>query len=186
MIDDVTPRSLADGLACRGVPLHGGRETRISIRCALGHHAQLEGTALRDEVRLAVNRLGLFDVRLRFWRHVRAACHHRERALSCIQRKGHLGVQRGVHVGTGGDVQPPCAFSHHPQIRVAKDRGKDHPPRDAAMTNQGDVDGELSVALDEFFGAIYGIDNPEFVPLRAVLKGHVLAFFRKHRNARGL
>ena len=60
---------------------------------------------------------------------------------------------------------------------MAENGRKDHPTSNAAMANQGDVDGEFTVALDEFFGAIHRVNNPELVPLRAVLKRHVLAFF---------
>jgi hypothetical protein len=53
------------------------------------------------------------------------------------------------------------------------------------VLNQGDVDGEFSVALDEFFRAVHGIDNPEPIPALPLLKRHVLALLGQHGNPCG-
>ena len=55
-----------------------------------------------------------------------------------------------------------------------------------AVFNKGDVYGELSVALDEFLGAVQRIHNPEAVPVAALLVGQMCALLAQHGDAGGL
>ena len=50
--------------------------------------------------------------------------------------------------------------------------------------HQGNVHGELAVALDELLGAIQRVHQPETGPVLALGIGNTAGFFREHRNLR--
>ena len=64
----------------------------------------------------------------------------------------------------------------------ALDRGMDDTQHRPVIVDQGDIDGELTVAFYEFPGAVQGIDQPELPPGLAVFLGFHRRFLRQHGN----
>ena len=91
------------------------------------------------------------------------------------KRRRRIGHHRLFHIG------PPTAsrdidFS---QIGHINHRRLTH-----VVLHQSDVDREFVVAPDEFDRAVERIDQPEQLPVAALLVTHFAPFFRKDRNAR--
>ena len=81
-------------------------------------------------------------------------------------------------------------FLERPQAAAAGvgdrgDRHVHHAQHRHAVFHQGDVDGELAVALDEFLGAVERVHQPETGPVLAVFIGDAAGFLGEHRNLRG-
>jgi len=69
--------------------------------------------------------------------------------------------------------------------QVARHRRLDHAEHGLAIFDEGDVDGEFAVALDELARAVERIDQPQAPPIAAHEAGHVLdRFLRQHRHVR--
>jgi hypothetical protein len=70
--------------------------------------------------------------------------------------------------------------------QLAGDRRLHDAEDDFAVFDQGEVDAELAIALDELARAIERIDQPQAIPAAAGVPGRVFrGFFRQHGNVGG-
>ncbi|KAG1083663.1 hypothetical protein G6F40_014699 [Rhizopus arrhizus] len=67
----------------------------------------------------------------------------------------------------------------------AGDRGQYHAEGGRALVDQGDVDAELAVALDELAGAVQRVDQPVRAPVATLLPWHLRRFLGQDRKLRG-
>src|SRR6185437_6197330 len=68
---------------------------------------------------------------------------------------------------------------------VGGGRGGDYAENGAGAFDEGDVDGEFAVALQEFLCAIEGVDEPEAWPGAALLEGNLGGLLRENGPAGG-
>src|SRR3546814_198242 len=72
----------------------------------------------------------------------------------------HAGAQRDIGIPFAAE----CALPARTVPQRACHRRLDHSEQDLAVLDQGDVDGELAVALDELARAVERIDHPQTRP----------------------
>jgi len=77
-------------------------------------------------------------------------------------------------VGLGDEVWAGLGAG---EVEGVGDGGVDDADFGVVVAKQGDVDGEFSVLLDEFAGAVEGVDEPEALPLLAFFVGGDAGFF---------
>ena len=65
---------------------------------------------------------------------------------------------------------------HVGEVKLMADRDIDDPRHGHAVGHEGDVDRELSIALDEFFRPVERVDYPERAPRPAFVVGDVASF----------
>ena len=87
---------------------------------------------------------------------VRAANHHQRRT-----RVAHLDLL--AHAALFLPRLPFCSTVHH-----LHDRRVDHAQHRFTLLNQGDIDGEFTVALDELFCPVQGVHQPVALPVLAL------------------
>ena len=100
------------------------------------------------------------------------------KSFTCRRDLADLNRQR-----LGTFIRTPCPQACASDINAPIGRHRYHPKHHAALLDQGDVDGELLAARDEFLGPVQRIDQPPALPAGAHALGDVGVFFREHRDA---
>jgi hypothetical protein len=92
-------------------------------------------------------------------------------------------LQRDIAVAAG--VASPRAVAGPAMPQRAGHRRLDHAEHRHAVLDEGDVDGELAIALDELARAVERIDHPQPRPAPAQRRGNRIGgFLRQHRHVR--
>ena len=158
-----------------GIPLAGGRQARVNVRAAFRHQAQLQRRPHGGALHLAhfVTDKG-FQLFHRLATMATAGDHYHRRGAGTALNRLALTVVlfKGTH--TLAAQVGHCRYRH---MHHAQHRG--------LAFHQRDVDGELTIALDKFLGAIQRVHQPEARPVLAIRIGNAAGFFGKHRDIRG-
>lgn len=172
-IDDGTPGGFQDGLPRGRIPFEGVSEPRIQVGRALCDQTELQCAANRQEF---VGPEPGKEVIQRRAAMRTAACNH--------------GPGPGGRLNLNGPsfatLAPPGTLAGDAAVRQVQGRGHDEAKHGLMVFDEGNVDRELPVALDEFPSAIEWIHEPEPTPVSAdgelVLIGRRL--LGQHRDVR--
>ena len=141
-----------------GIPLECRRQPRIDIGLAFGEQAHFQRTAHVDRFHRA--EFGFeppqhsLDVRV----EMTAAGDHSQFPIgACLAGTDRRQLSPGFH--------SECAQLKFPAIAHSADRHMHYAKPGHAVADEGDVDGEFAVALDEFTGAVKGVHQPVAFPV---------------------
>ena len=186
-LDETAAGGFQNGLCGSRIPMHGGGEARIDVRRSVGDEADFQRTADGDKfggaARLfeAFDEIGRFDVAVgtggddaelpfALWTRPR----NRLEMLTDVMEL--FGQFRAV-----GEIialfETERAMSFGANVEETNG-GRENDAVDwYSIVNQGDIDGEFAVFLDEFFRAVQWIDQPIGGPCAARLVRDFLALF---------
>ena len=153
-----------DDVGRAGVPLHGGGEAGVKVSRTARQFDEFEGAAPADGLRA----VEAAEVGFRFGAEVAAAGEYPQARIG--EREGGR-PQRYLTPG-GADEEGTAAPRAHEKL--VGDRHVDEAQDGCAGLDEGDVDGKIAVALDEFLGAVQRIDEPEAVKIFALGVGDLL------------
>src|SRR5579862_3389339 len=172
-IDDAAPRLEYHRLSGRRIPLTGGTAAHIEVTAPFCQQSELERAANAD----ALLRTEPLEHTVEHRVPVRSTAEDAQR-----RRRGGAYLNRypaAVAVAAEG------TRSAGRRIQQAHGRGIDHAQHRLAGLDQGDVDRELPVALDELTRAIQWVDQPERGPGSPLSEHLGRRLLAQHADLRG-
>ena len=154
-----------------GIPFRGGAETRIHVHATFGDATEFQRRAQPLRFDLA------------------HAPHRRRRALIQVRATGSDAQGRRCRLAAQ-DRHVLVAIAHegadaaNAVMQFFQRRRIDHAEHGFAVFDQGNVDGEFAVLLDELARAVERIDQPVACPGATLFPGDAGRFFRQHRQLR--
>ena len=112
-----------------------------------------------------MDRFELIDVIGGFRRHVASAGNYCEGTIFCVSRNrlafSEPSVGRPSVISSDRSGGAGIFAFRHPHKQLLLGRYEHHPHRRDAFLDQGDVNGEFPIALDELFGSVNGVNDPQ-------------------------